>query len=240
MWWFVSNTKKFRRNEKIKIMKMLRALNYIYSLRQLESILDIPYQNLWKYIHMLTIPSDEVVIDIISKLSEGKLIEKTINDMAKVYRDKIHDLASDIGFLSLYIFKIEDILRDVGADIVLPISENSIPFATILAWELGLKMCLPIFESKVGETKVKVIWYISNTEREVKLFITPSTCLEKTNTILVTITLDDVDKLKAVLHILKQSDSEVKAIVTIYITKECLDYIKNSLPQALVTYIVVV
>lgn len=236
----MSIVKKFKRNEKIKIMKILKALNYLYSLRQLETFLDIPYQSLWKYIHMLTIPSDEIVTDIVSKLNENKLIEKTINNMINTYKDNINDLASDIGFLSLYILKIEDTLRDIDADTVIPISENSIPFATILAWELGLKICTPIFEPKVGETKVKVVWYISSNEKEVKLFIVPSTCLEKTNAILTTITLKDVDKLKAVLHILKQSDAEAKAIVSIYINKDCLDHIKNLLPQTQILYATVI
>lgn len=234
------NIKKFKRNEKIKIMKILKALNYVYSLRQLESFLEIPYQNLWKYMHMLTIPSDEVVTDIVSKLNEFKLIDKTINDIVNTYKGKVHELASDIGFLSLYVLRVEDTLRDQDIDIVLPLSEESTSFATILAWELGLKMCLPIFNPKIREAKVKVIWYISNREKEVKLFILPSTCIEKTSVLLAAVMLDDVDKLKTVFHVLKQSDANVKGIISIYMDKECLDYLKNSLPQTSVMYATVI
>lgn len=220
-------------------MKILKALNYIYSLRHLESVMDISYQNLWKYVNMLSIPSDEVANDIISKLNELKVVDKTIADFAEKYRGSVHRLASDIGFLSLYVLKVEDHLRDLDVDMVLPLSEHSVPFATILSWELGIKICVPVFGRKVRDPRVKVVWYFSQPDNELELFLLPRLCTEEgSNVLLADIAIDDVEKLKAIVQLLRSSDMDIKGVVTVYLCKECLDYIGKNITQS--TYYVLV
>lgn len=225
----LTNLKHLKRNEKIKILKILRALNYIYSLRYLESLIDISYQNLWKYVNMLAIPSDEVAIDILNKLNNLKIVDKAITDIINNNRNNIYKIASDIGFLSLYVLKIEDSLKEYDIGIAIPLSEYSVPFSTILSWELGLRLCTPIFSRKVREPKIKIMWYYSQQENELELFLLPKTCIdEESEALLVDISLNDIEKLKAVLQLLKSSEISVKAIVTIYIGKECLEFLDKT------------
>ncbi|MEM4513996.1 MAG: hypothetical protein QXZ41_05795 [Ignisphaera sp.] len=236
----MTNFKRFKRNEKIKVMKILRALNYIYSLRHLESLLEIPYQSLWKYINMLSIPSDEVTANILAKLNELKLIDQTINDFMSMHKNNVHELVSDIGLLSLYALKLEDDLRDQDIDIIIPISEDSIPFATILAWELGLKMCIPFFDTKkVEDSKIRVTWYHSH-YNNIELFIISTTCVDDLNVLLADTVLDDVEKLKAILHLLKSGNSKLKGVVTVYIGKDCLNFIEKHPLQSVTYYIAVI
>jgi len=39
--------------EKLMVVKILKALNKFYSLRDLEQVLGVPFQNLWKYINLI-------------------------------------------------------------------------------------------------------------------------------------------------------------------------------------------
>ncbi|MEM4959017.1 MAG: hypothetical protein QXX12_03980, partial [Nanopusillaceae archaeon] len=107
-----------KRNEKIKLMKMLKALNYLYSLRHLETLLDVPYQNIWKYVNMIAIPSDEIAMDIITKLNNMKVIDRAISDIVDKYKDNIYGIASDIGFLSIYSLKLEDMLENIDIGLI--------------------------------------------------------------------------------------------------------------------------
>lgn len=237
---FVSNSKHIKRNEKIKLVKMLKALNYIYSLRHLESLLDVPYQNIWRYINMIAIPSDDVAVDIINKLSNMKIIDKTISEIANKYKDNVYGAASDIGFLSIYALKIEEVLEDVDINIVLPISDYAIPFASILAWELGAKICIPSFSRKIKDTKIKAMWYYSLRSNELELFVLPKTCSEEnTEIFLVDVLLNDVEKFKTVLLLLKSSNTKVKGLATVYINNECLDYANKNV-LSLVLYAVLI
>lgn len=189
---------------------------------------------------MLAIPSDEVAMDILDKLNNLKIVDKTISDFVYNNKDNTHKLASDVGFLSLYILKIEDYLKEQDISSAIPLSDSSIPFATILAWELGLKLCVPIFSRKVKDPKVKIVWYYSYQNNELELFLLPKVCLEDaSDVLLVDIILNDIEKLKAVSQLLKSSEVNVKGVVSIYISRDCLDFINKMLTQ-LVLYVSVI
>lgn len=189
---------------------------------------------------MLSIPSDEVTANILARLSELKLIDKTINEFINMHKNNIHELVSDIGFLSLYTLKLEDDLREQDIDVIIPISGGSVPFATILAWELGLKTCIPFFDAKVEDSKVRVTWYHSHYNNNIKLFIISTTCVDDLNVLLVDTVLDDIEKFKAILHLLKSGNSNLKGVVTIYVGKECIDFIEKHALQSIIHYIAVI
>lgn len=221
-------------------MKILKSLNYVYSLRHLESLIGISYQNLWKYINMLTIPSDEIAIDILTKLNNLKIVEKTINEFVDKNKDNVNRLASDIGFLSLYVLKIEDYLKEQDISTVIPLSDYAIPFAAILAWELGLRLCTPMFSKGIKDPKIKIVWYYSSLDGELKLFPLSRICVdEEADVLLVDIMLNDVEKIKAVAQLLKSSNINVKGVATVYVTKECAELISKTLTSS-VFYISVI
>ncbi|MEM4553525.1 MAG: hypothetical protein QXI86_04755 [Ignisphaera sp.] len=219
------NSRHLKRNEKIKLMKMLKALNYLYSLRHLETLLDIPYQNIWKYVNMIAIPSDEIAMDIITKLNNMKIIDRAISDIVDKYKDNIYGIASDIGFLSIYSLKLEDMLENIDIGLIIPLSEYAIPFASILAWELGAKLCIPPFSRKIIDTKIKVAWYYSSRNNELEFFLLPKMCIdEDVEIFLVDILIDDLEKLKTISLLLKSSNMKVQGIATVYISTDCLDF----------------
>ncbi len=49
---------KVRGVKKVSVIKLLTLLNYRYSLRDLQALLGIPYQTLWKYVSLKCMPEE--------------------------------------------------------------------------------------------------------------------------------------------------------------------------------------
>lgn len=49
---------KVRGIRKASVIKLLTLLNYRYSLRDLQELLGIPYQTLWKYVSLTCMPEE--------------------------------------------------------------------------------------------------------------------------------------------------------------------------------------
>ncbi len=71
---------------KSSIIKLLSVLNYRYSLRDLQSLLGIPYQTLWKYISLTTMPEEETSRKILQRVEELKLIDKLVMEPRRLLR----------------------------------------------------------------------------------------------------------------------------------------------------------
>jgi len=42
-----------------RALEILDVLNYFYSLRRLEGLLNIPFQILWRYVNLLNVPEEK-------------------------------------------------------------------------------------------------------------------------------------------------------------------------------------
>ncbi len=236
----MSTNTSIRRAEKLRIIKILRALNYFYSLRDLEKILDIPFQNLWKYINFLGIPSDEVVQDIKNRLREKKIVDELLYDMARKYRDMPQHIARNVGFIELYSLVIEERLGDEEVDYIFSLSQEAIPLATAISIELGCELCIPLVNRNIIEENVKILWYYSPTDQSIKHILIPRDCLHQHKRfLLVDLIINEKDKLSKIISILNTSDISVIGITTVYISKECIDFInKNKYSPPFYLYVV--
>ena len=189
---------------------------------------------------MHTIPSDEVAKNIIAKLTENNVIEKTLMDHMERNTDNVYAIAHNLGILSLYTLKLEEAVRDIEADLVIPLSEYAIPFATILSWEYGLQLCTPLFGKKIRDPRVKILWYYSQEDKEIDFIVIPKMCVDKGSGIVLSdIVLNSADKLRTAVHMLNTNDSTVKGVITFYITKDCLKLLQE-LEIPFVHYIAVI
>jgi len=236
----MSSNTSIRRAEKLRIIKILRALNYFYSLRDLEKILDIPFQSLWKYINFLGIPSDEVVEDIKNKLSEKKIIDELLYDIAKKYRDMPQHIARNIGFIELYSLVIEERLGEEEIDYVFSLSQEAIPLATAISIEMGCELCIPLVNRNIIEENVKILWYYSPMEQSIKYILIPRDCLHQHKKFfLVDLMINEKDRLSKIISILNMNDISIIGIATVYISKECIDLInKNKYSNLLYLHVI--
>ena len=212
--------KSFSPAEKLIVVKILRALNKFYSLRDLEKILDVPFQSLWKYINLIGMPSEEVAEAILSKISKFRIVDEILTAKAKEFRVAPYNLSTDIGFLELYAIKIGNSIRDRDIDLIMALSQEAIPLATILGIELNTNLCTPIPNENLVSENFKILTYYSQTFKEVKMLIYPKQCIKEGRKVfLVDFALLDIDKLEAVNAAIKSRDGEIDGVATVYISK---------------------
>jgi adenine/guanine phosphoribosyltransferase-like PRPP-binding protein len=231
-----------RKSEKIRILKILRALNFFYSLRDLEEILNVPFQSLWKYVNFIGVPSDEVANEILEKLSRLKIIENTLNDVVKSNSNNYYNLVRNTGFIELFALVIEDKLRklDLDIDFVFSLSEEGISIATSLAQELGTEMCFPLMNRNITEDIAKILWYYSYSEKRYKYMLIPRECIHRDKKLyMVDLFIDDVEKIKSIMSLMDANNVEIVGLSTVYICKECLNVLEN-INMAVLFYLYVV
>ncbi|MEL9940597.1 MAG: hypothetical protein QW348_02240 [Ignisphaera sp.] len=214
--------------EKLAIVKILKALNKFYSLRDLEQIFDVPFQSLWKYVNLIGLPSEEVVENIHTKLVHLKIADEILLNEAKKLRASPYMLAINTGFLELYVLKIVEALKNSDIDIVVSLSQEASNLATLLSIEIGADLCTPLPNENLNPEFVKVITYYSDIHKKMEMLIYPKHCIkEDKNVFLSDLTLTDLDKFEAINAFIKSRNSRVLGISTVYISKNVLDKISS-------------
>jgi adenine/guanine phosphoribosyltransferase-like PRPP-binding protein len=207
--------------EKLMIVKILKALNKFYSLRDLEQVLGVPFQNLWKYINLIGMPSNEVVENLMGRFSKLKIVDEVLSSESKKARSTPQNTALNIGFLELYAIKISRELRNRGVDIVLALSHDAIPFATLLSIEIDSDICIPVSNENLVTESVKPLTYFSHSLKRVEMLIYPRHCVkEGKKAFLTDIQLIDVDKMEAVVSMIRAREGKIEGLATVYIAKE--------------------
>lgn len=97
-----------KRSERSRVLNLLHALNYFYSLRDLEEIIGVSFQNLWRYVNLLSVPEEKTTEKILSKIQELNLVEETVRKALSDADVEIWSLAREPSFLRLFSLIIED------------------------------------------------------------------------------------------------------------------------------------
>ncbi|MCS7110711.1 MAG: hypothetical protein N3D82_01960 [Ignisphaera sp.] len=224
------NNKAIKRSEKIRILKILKALNSFYSLRELEEMLSIPFQSLWRYVNFIGVPSDEIANEIIEKISKLRIIESTLVKMAKSSNSNYYNLIKNTGFIELFALAVDEKLKKIDTDVdyVFALSEEGIPIATSLALELGTEICFPLVNRNIQEDVAKIIWYYSHSEKEYKYMLIPRECIHRDKKVyVVDIFMEDIERVKSVTTLMRMNGVEILGFSTIYISKDCLKILEE-------------
>ncbi len=123
------------------MIRLLTLLNYYFSLRDLQSMLGIPYQTLWRYVSLKCMPEERASRRIAERIEELGLLKKLVEDAVDAARANPYDLIRKPGFLTLYTMLASETLRDVRIGILVPVSELGLTLATALALELHSEIC---------------------------------------------------------------------------------------------------
>jgi orotate phosphoribosyltransferase-like protein len=216
--------------EKLMVIRILKALNKFFSLRDLEQVLDTPFQNLWKYINLIGMPSDEVTESLLTKFSRLKIVEEVLSSEIKKAKNSPQNLASNLSFLELYAIKINKELqsRDADIDVVLALSYDAIPFATLLSTEVDSDICIPVTNENLVTDAVKLVTYFSHSLKRVGVLIYPRQCIREGKKVFLTdILLTDIDKVETIINMIKAREGEVEGLATVYIAKDVLEKLKQ-------------
>lgn len=211
---------------KAYVFKILNIMKHYYSLRDIEKMLDLPAQTIWKYVNLVAVPEEKTVVKIINKVSEMRLINKLIEDSLREFRENPVAVLSKPGFLKLFSYVTEDFVDGAKIDLVIPMSTNAVALGSYLAADLPGLIC-PFVENPPHDKKGYVITYYNN-NNETHFMALPKSCLkEKTTALLVDILLEEVGKLKSVVEVLSKSRIHIYGVVTIDSPDNVVDLTRN-------------
>ncbi|WFO74950.1 hypothetical protein J4526_07720 [Desulfurococcaceae archaeon MEX13E-LK6-19] len=218
-----------RKNIRSYVLRVLDALNCFYSLRDLEKLLEVPFQNLWKYVNLLTVPEEKTAEKILRRIQELRLIEKAVDGLFEENSDDIWGVARNPGFLRLFSLVIEDFVQGMGVNTIVPMSEYAIPLASIVAMELDMEICPALQHSiKYEKEGFHVTHYVSRKTGEYCILAMPRKCLHKgVKALLLDIAVEELDRVAAIASTIRRARAEPYCLISIQSTREVYDQLKE-------------
>ncbi len=207
-----------RRDVKVLTMRLLSALKDFYTFKELEEVLGIPYQALWRYTNFLTTPEEGTARKLVQVIREKKLIENAFErSFARVKSlSDIWDVVKNIGFLDLVAFETLELLNGEEVDGVLAFPEEAGVLGAIIAHWVRGNVCVTTRSVSLGDVVIEPF-------REDSLllnFISISRgCIpKKGKVVLATIILYNRELLEAAVSIVKKSGAQPSALISIFAT----------------------
>lgn len=211
---------------KAYVFKILNIMRHYYSLRDIEKMLDLPAQTIWKYVNLVAVPEEKTVAKIISKVSELRLIDKLIENSMREFRENPVIVLSKPGFLRLFSYVTEDFVGNAKIDVVIPISEAATVLGSYVATELPSLVC-SFTENPPYDKKGYIITYY-NDSNETRFMALPKSCLkEKTTALLIDVLLEEPSKLRSVVETLGKNKVHIYGVVTVDSSENVLDLAKS-------------
>lgn len=211
---------------KAYVFKILNIMRHYYSLRDIEKMLDLPAQTIWKYVNLVAVPEEKTVAKIISKVSELRLIDKLVENSIREFRENPVAVLSKPGFLKLFSYVTEDFVNGAKIDLVVPISAAAAILGSYVATELPSLLC-PFIESPLPDKKGYIIAYYES-DNETHFIALPKSCLkEKTTTLIIDVVLDEPSKLKNVIEVLSKNRTHVYGVATVDSSDSVLDLARS-------------
>ncbi|MGC8975488.1 MAG: hypothetical protein ACP5KB_04740 [Thermoprotei archaeon] len=211
---------------KAYVFKILNIMRHYYSLRDLEKMLDLPAQTIWKYVNLVAVPEEKTVIKIISKVGELRLIDKLVENSIREFRENPVAVLSKPGFLKLFSYATEDFVSGAKIDLVIPISATATILGSYVATELPSLVC-PFTENPPPDKKGYIITYY-NSDKETYFIALPRSCLkEKTTTLIIDVVLDEPNKLMNVVDVLSRNKIHVYGVATVDSSDSVLDLARS-------------
>ena len=162
---------------KLLAIRMLIALKHFYTFKELEDLLGISYQRLWRYIEFHTFPEHQTAKKILMTIKEKKLVENVIE---RISEDKtsLKDwiLVRNTGFLELTSLLVADAVRSLKIGYIISAEDPfSIAFSSILASKMRTNLCII---SDVYSDEEFFFGYARGDKR-IKMLALPKSCVDK-------------------------------------------------------------
>ncbi len=209
---FINISQYDERNVRSLVVRLLNALKSFYTFKDLESMLDIPQQALWRYVNYLTVPEESTARKILKRINELKLIERILDGVVKPNekgRIEVWRLSNNIGFLDLLGFYATTIPKVDDIDVVVAFPEDSAPLATSIAYWVRVNLCIATRRAdSTFSSKYIIETYHSNVDGRVEYLALPKGCIERDDyVLLVTNILNDLSIVDAALSLVKKAQA---------------------------------
>ncbi len=205
-----------RRDIKVLTIRLLSALKEFYTFKELEEMLGLPYQVLWRYTNFLTTPEEGTARRILQLIRERRLIETALekNFMHVKSVSDIWVAVRNIGFLDLIAFEAMETMEGVDFDTVLAFPEESGVLGAIIAHWARSDVCITSRLVSIGEALVE---YYRDSSLSLGFLAVSKNCLpRKGRVVLATLALYNKDMLEAAIALVRKNGSVPMALISIF------------------------
>jgi len=208
------------KNVRSLVVRLLNALKCFYTFKDLEELLNVPQQVLWRYVNFLTVPEEGTARRILNRIEELKLVEKIIEQRVRVSNGKVVEkwrFYENVGFLDIFSFYVLTIVRIDDVDTVLGFPEDSTALATSVAQWLRAYLCVATRNALTSDgTKYVTEVCTSQVTGRVEYLAVPRGCLEKGDLVLlVTDVLNDAELLGTAVRLVRKAQAEPWGLVAV-------------------------
>ncbi|MEN2999248.1 MAG: hypothetical protein ABDH61_01545 [Acidilobaceae archaeon] len=209
-------------------IKLLRVLSYHYSFRDLEKLLGIHFQSLWRYATLNSVPEKETAEKILTRAAEADLVKSVIDSFLNKSGEEYHVLLRFPGFVSAFAHISVNALGESDLDAAIALSPEALTIATAIAMDREALICHLRQEARLERGGLLAFHYKSRREKSIRSLVLPKECLEESSVALVDVVLDP-DKVLALEYLARKNRAKISLVSAISGDKESIEELGHRL-----------
>lgn len=200
-------------------VRLLSSLKGFFTLKELESKLEIPYQVIWRYISLKNTPEKTTAKKIIERIEKLNLIEEALRRNLSVNKFNYIEswkFMNNYKFLDLMGYVISSFVGDEEVDLLLSSSQTSFPLALIASDWIGARAlsCLE-YADLSAESYISSSYFSLDRGRMVELHIPAQGVKNNDKVILVRDVVKDLASLEAIMDLMAESGAKLVGVFSI-------------------------
>ena len=164
------------RSQRYTLFKLLRALRGLYSFRELEKLLATPYQVLWRYTTLTSIPEEKSIAKLFSRAAELRLLDRAANTIAEALLRSPAETLCSPALLELLGLCVRELVGD--ALCIIALSDDAACAAAAIGLELGAPAWTPSLLARLDPRRALVSWWRGR-DGVTKTLVIPRACLRE-------------------------------------------------------------
>lgn len=200
-------------------VRLLRSLKGFFTLKELESMLNIPYQVIWRYISFKNMPERATARKIIMRVEELGLIDKALDRNLVVNSHGYVEtwrLLNSFNFLELMGYQVTKFVGGEEINAVVSYPPSASPLALISSDWLRSKACTSLNHPDLSVESYHRASYVSHDRGGiVDVYLPGSTIRRGDRILLVRDILNNLESIEAILEILDSIGADLWGIFSI-------------------------
>lgn len=199
-------------------VKLLCSLKEVYTFKELEELLGIPAQALWRYTSFSHFPERQTSRRIIEAIRSQSLVEKALQKALLGKQGVFEEwrLLFNPRVLNLIGYLAWRKLSDREVDLVLTYPERNAAIAAVLAEWLSAGVCIASERGRVSWGRLLTSQYLSSERGEIVYVHAPKDALEKDSKVLIVeSTTASLEPLSALLSLVEQAKAHLSAVLVV-------------------------
>ncbi|MEM0017113.1 MAG: hypothetical protein QXJ48_02430 [Candidatus Korarchaeum sp.] len=200
-------------------VRLLSSLKGFFTLKELESKLEIPYQVIWRYISLKNTPEKTTAKKIIERIEKLNLIEEALRRNLRVNRFNYIEswrFMNNYKFLDLMGYVISSFVGDEEVDLLLASPQTSLPLALIASDWIGARALSCLEHADLSAEYYLSSSYLSlDRGRVVELYLPAQGVRNNDKVILVRDVVKDLASLEAIMDLMAESGAKLWGVFSI-------------------------